>query len=757
MENCTARGTVTGKSDTGGLVGSCEGVEALYCRNEATVNGSNYVGGIVGYADFMDSVDHCTNTGAVTASGNYCGGLAGYLNGSKIFNGTNSGAVSGNDFVGGIGGYLWQGSKIFNSVNSGKVRARENVGGIAGLVSAKAIAYQGPGTVANSVNLGQVETTGTTYAGALAGYAGLPENESPLGDEPISGGWVKNSYWLADVNPGLPAAGGGPGEVENNFALTDAQMKGAPYSGVLFRTTSGEQYDKLLDALNAGAVTWSRNTPVLGGDTRNQFPLAGWEYLSSNAYPSLTDLEATLPGSGSETFFLSKDKFAFNALSYDFEVDVTSSLGYSLGTLPAWIRETEVVSYERRPHLKTHHFTVAANAGTGSRSATLTFTNTSGTTLSVRVDQEGVYLETTVTELSFDGTGGSKRLSFTSSTRWTIESSAGWCQVSPQSGAGDAVASVHAAENTGDRARTATLTIATVDGTFVRTVSVIQSGHTSGESGDWTQEPFVHKSLVMRLTATWCGWCPRMNKSIKRAMELYPDKISYMALHSGGSDLQFDKADPLQSQFNIYSFPTGIVDGRVLVNNAAIETTAAEIVRVVKETESTYGTVTGVDINSAVSGRTATVDVGVYVKKAGDYKVTVFLLEDGIVNEQVDYEEGDHPDYVHDNVIRVAMSDVRGDAFSVTADNTVKNFTFNASIPASCVLANMRVLVYVQRAFGPYPVIHSGNYGDYFVDNSADVALGGSLKLALEGSGGGGGGGNGGNNEGIVPGDDIDM
>ena len=756
LENCTTRGAVTGRVYAAGLTGYGQDANILYCRNEASVKGTNDLGGIVGYAYFVGSLDHCTNSGPVSGS-NFCGGLAGYLNGSKVFNGTNSGAVTASYYVGGIGGQLYQGGKIYNSINSGNVQGEQCVGGVAGLVSAKAIAYQGPGTVANSVNLGKVVHTGNLYAGALAGYAGLPENDTPLGDEPVSGGWVKNSYWLDSVNPGLPAAGGGPGIVENVFSLTDAQMKGAPYSGVLYALPDGSGYNQILDALNAGAVAWSRNTPVLGGESRDHFPLAGWEYLSSNAYPSLTDLEALMPGGDNQTFFLSNAKFAFNAVDNDFEVDVTSSHGYSLGTLPAWIRETKVVSYEHRPHMKTHHFTVAVNPGKESRSATLTFTNTAGTTLTVRVDQEGVYLETAVTEITFDCEESSKRLNLKSSTRWTIESSADWCQVSPRTGAGDGVASVHALENAGDRARSATLTITSADGTIVRTVSVVQSGHTTGESLDWTKESFVHKSLVMRLTATWCGWCPRMNKSIKRAMELYPGKISYMALHSGGSDLQFDQAGPLQSLFNIYSYPTGIIDGRILVNNEPIETTAANIVKAVKETESTYGTVTGVDIRSTVSGRAASVDVGVYVKKAGDYKITVLLLEDGIINEQSDYEEEDHPYYVHDNVIRVAMSNVLGDAFNVTSDNTVKNLSFSAGIPASCKLENMRVLVYVQRKFGSYPVIHSGNFGDYFVDNSADVALGESLKLALEGSGGGGGGGNSGDNEGIVPGDDIDM
>ena len=752
--NCTTKGTVSGNSYFGGIVGYGDNATIEYCRNETTVGGSNsyYVGGIVGYAYFVGSLNHCINTGAISGA-YYCGGLVGFGNGTKVFNGNNTGAVTGTSYVGGIGGYLHQGGKIYNSISSGNVKGTGYVGGICGLVSAKAISYQGPGTVANSINLGKVDGSGGTYIGCLAGYAGLPEEETPLGDEPVSGGWVKNSYWLSGVNSGIPAVGGGPGIVENTFELTDAQMKGAKYGGVLYQA-SGVQFNMLIDALNAGAVAWSKNTPVLGGESRDHFPLSGWEYTAKDAYPSLTDLDAMMPGSNDVIFTLSDKHFAFNAMSREFQVEVTSSLDYSLGALPAWIKETKVVSYENRPHTKVHCLTVEVNPDVQSRTATITFTNNAGTALRVRVDQEGVYLETQVQELTLDCSDNAKRLSISSSTSWTVSSDAEWCTVSPQSGSGDGIISVRTTKNEGDRARTATVTIRTDDGLFVKTVAIVQSGHTSGESGDWKTEPFVHKSLVMRYTATWCGWCPRMNKSIQRAMELYPNKISYVALHGGGSDLQFDQVDPLMSQYSISGFPSGIVDGRVYVSNQAIETAAANIVSIVKETEEKYGTVTGVEINSSVSGRTAQVDVGVYVKKAGDYKITVLLLEDGIINVQTDYEEGDHARYVHDNVARVAMSNVRGESFSVADDYSVENFSFTANVPYSCNLANMRVLVYVQRAFGAYPVIQSGSYGDYFVDNSADVALG--ERLALPGSGGGGGS-TGGDNEGINPGDDINM
>lgn len=102
----------------------------------------------------------------------------------------------------------------------------------------------------------------------------------------------------------------------------------------------------------------------------------------------------------------------------------------------------------------------------------------------------------------------------------------------------------------------------------------------------------------------------------------------------------------------------------------------------------------------------------------------------------------------------MSLSDVDGEMFTVSEDFQVKPFRYSVSVPAAYVLENLRVLVYIQRAFGLDPVNQSGGYGSYFVDNVGTAPVGGYLRLALEGGGGGTGGGN---NEGITPGDDINL
>lgn len=349
-----------------------------------------------------------------------------------------------------------------------------------------------------------------------------------------------------------------------------------------------------------------------------------------------------------------------------------------------------------------------------------------------------------------------------SNIKWKASSNESWCLVTPESGEGSAPLAVQAQTNDSAQARQAEITVSAMDGSIVRKVAVIQSGKQGEEEeGDWKTLDFYHQSLFMRFTATWCGYCPMMNHSVQKAQELAPDKIHHLALHGGGSDLQFASVTSLMNQYSITGFPTGIMDGRTLIPNYSnLDYAAGVIVSTIQETEQTYGTKTGLGISSRLDGRSASIDVTAYVKEAGQYKLTVVLVEDNIMSAQVDYNDGDDPNYIHNGVARIAVTNISGEYFS-TGTNEEKAFHYTVTVPSAYVLQNVRVLAYIQKPFGSQPVIQGGDYGDYYVDNCATAFLGATRKVALIGGTGGGdqpgeeGGGDG--NEGITPGEDIDI
>ena len=746
VENCVSRGTMTGISYSGGLVGLCAGV-VLYSRNEADVHGGWETGGIAGRVIGGD-IQHCSNTGSVVSTNNWAGevgGIAGCADGGRITDCTNTGSVSGeSQNVGGIVGFFTQGGKALNCINYGAVTGTEYVGGIGGRESSMAVAYQGAATIANSINLGKVEITDGQYVGTLAGFIGLTEGEEPYEGEPADAAWVKNCYWQSDVNPGMPAVGGGLGVEEKNFALTEAQLKGAPYDGALYETPAGAGYNLLIDALNAGAVEWARTWSV---------PLSGWEYTASGGYPVQSDLEARMPGDTHSVFSLSESEFVFDVAGGPFQVAVVSSGDYSVGTLPDWIAEVSVEPQNNRPHTRIHTFSVAVNATGRAREGTIVFTNAEGESLPVRVNQKAPYLSVSETEIGFSAVGGSKRIVISSSLDWVVTAGTGadWFTIAPKKGSGDGFVAVDVKENRSSSARGGSFVIASADGTFECAVSFIQSGATGEESDAWKELPFYHQSLAMRFTATWCTWCPYMGAAITRAQEQYPNKIQHLALHGGGSDLEFAPSGELMSLYKGNGFPTGIVDGRrYIVNSENVEEVAAGFVAAFLETEENYETASGLAIRSTVSGATVTIDIDGYFKTAGDYKITVLLLEDGIVNPQVN--GGDN--YVHNHVARVAATDILGESFSVGNALSKKSFHYTASVDTKkCKIENMRVLAYIQKPFGSAPRLQSDDYGDFYVDNCATAAVGDELKLVLVGDTGGGGSGPG--NEGVTPGGEI--
>ena len=732
-EGCINRADVAGLSQTGGIAGYAMG-DVINCFNYGTIEGGSDTGGIMGVSDAL--VYGCRNFGPVTGSrdlSSCTGGIVGNQNYGKIVACRNEGPVSGFQWAGGISGYSRQGSFVWNCVNRGKVAGTRQVGGLVGSLSSNSSGWGFATTLRGCLNLGEVEPgVEAENVGALCG-------ELDGGDPSVLDSESSWNAWLYDPEEGLgmkEAYGVVKGKTEQVRSFTYTEMRKAGDGSALL----------WLNSWTGGHVNGLEGCQ-----------LQGWVKDPDDGLPSLSGLPAQEPGFEKAIFTVTADDAAFNVPGGELKVSVYSSLSFKVET-PSWIEQTDVISYETDPFNSLYVFLVKPNDGGASRTGAIRFVNEEGTERRVTVRQREPYLRIDKDQMVMTGPGGSQRLQLTTSMAWTASSDAAWCRVGPSEGVGDQLMAVRALENPDKAARMATVTIASTDGSRQAILTVVQGGSEETETGDWRTQPFVHQSLAMRFTATWCGWCPRMNRTVHKAMELYPGHILHLALHEPGSDLPFRDVEPLQSQYGAWGFPTGIIDGRQKIDNDETSKAAPILVDIVKETESVYGTHTGVDISSKAEGRNVDIDVNAYVKTAGDYKITVLLVEDGIIHSQSDYEEGTHDNYVHDDVARVAVTSVLGDPFSIDKDFTVKSFHYSLSVPSPYVVESLRVFVYVQKSFGSAPRIQNGNFGDYYVDNCGTAMVGGRLRLALEGdSGGSGGGDEGEGNEGIVPGDDINL
>ena len=255
------------------------------------------------------------------------------------------------------------------------------------------------------------------------------------------------------------------------------------------------------------------------------------------------------------------------------------------------------------------------------------------------------------------------------------------------------------------------------------------------EGEDWLHEEFVHRSLAMRFTATWCGYCPEMGSAFQSAKAQLGDALVLVNLHSADSKYEFSGTSNLAGKFGISNLPTGVVDARASVPNySPASITTSVVTEVAKETQEAYPVKTGIACKSVLDGTSLTVDLSVYFKEADNYKVTVLLLEDGIIG----YQNGGGSNYRHDDVARLALTSISGESVNAAEDGTIWNKTYTATIKSSWKAENLELLIYVDKPYGDQGKAKGvanaiyGNYGTTYIDNCRVVKVGEDAALELQ-------------------------
>lgn len=268
-------------------------------------------------------------------------------------------------------------------------------------------------------------------------------------------------------------------------------------------------------------------------------------------------------------------------------------------------------------------------------------------------------------------------------------------------------------------------------GDMVKTFTVIQ--RPSGAIGkDWIDKTFMQRSLAMRFTADWCGYCPMMAKAFDAANDSLKGRLEVVSLHGSQSALEFPSVNPLLNRFNVSGFPTGVVDARAFIPNYQnVSDTQQTAVDVAMETWEAYPAKIGIALFSSMCGSELEVDVTVCAKEADVYRLTMLVLEDDIVG----YQNGGGNNYVHTGVARLAVTSVSGETFRISQDGEVWHKTYYADVPAKCDPENLRVLVYVEKPYGDQEQVFGvdwaeyGDYGDTYVDNCRTAPVGTDAPL----------------------------
>lgn len=103
IENCRNDAQIVtdvdGVMGVGGIVGALYGGTISGCINTSDISSVNNIGGIAGFVDRQGIIGNCYNSGNISFSGFYAGGIAGYLSSGSCKNSYNTGKIL-SDFSG---------------------------------------------------------------------------------------------------------------------------------------------------------------------------------------------------------------------------------------------------------------------------------------------------------------------------------------------------------------------------------------------------------------------------------------------------------------------------------------------------------------------------------------------------------------------------------------------------------------------------------------------------------------------------------
>lgn len=219
--------------------------------------------------------------------------------------------------------------------------------------------------------------------------------------------------------------------------------------------------------------------------------------------------------------------------------------------------------------------------------------------------------------------------------------------------------------------------------------------------------------VIEDYTGTWCGYCLKALVAIDSVLVL-TEHVSVVAIHESSigppDPMDFAQIDDLQAEFDVPdSFPQTQLNRTVKWN----ATPPSSLIYDYAAVTNIAGLETDVSIaiSSQISGSTLSVDAKVIYKNGsepGD-KLVVYLLESGIIADQVNYFNSNpaspyfgmgNPivNFVHNDALRNSLSNLFGDNIPETAAFEEHKKTYTFAIPSEYNANNLSFVVMVVKA-----------------------------------------------------------
>lgn len=196
---------------------------------------------------------------------------------------------------------------------------------------------------------------------------------------------------------------------------------------------------------------------------------------------------------------------------------------------------------------------------------------------------------------------------------------------------------------------------------------------------------FERHVCIMELTGAWCANCPEGYRSLKGLLSApsRKNKVHVMALHdgTGGTDpMALTLTNTIDAFFKVGAFPGYVTDMREsgLLSADGIMNLAPSIDTSFDE----WPAHCDVKVATSLSDRALSVDVSLFAELAGEYAVSVWLLEDGVVGPQKDGSI-DYTDWNHEHVVRALLNENwKGDPLGTLSAEKESAKSYNYTLPA---------------------------------------------------------------------------
>lgn len=232
------------------------------------------------------------------------------------------------------------------------------------------------------------------------------------------------------------------------------------------------------------------------------------------------------------------------------------------------------------------------------------------------------------------------------------------------------------------------------DGTY-RTVPEVEIGGDTLES-----------VILFEFTGWACVFCPNGHDMIHAIEAAYPDRVYSIAIHAGGfaepgdegPDFRCQESDDLLSRFDDNDkFPGGAINSMNLADVNSPDAWSVDVATAFEESKNNsqaYITINEVITETIV---TAHIKVEFIQNLTGDYNLSLYVVENGIVAPQKHFSEGLIEEYHHSHALRGSMNNgIIGDlAGTDPFTGTIFEKSFSFIVDSEWVADSLHVIPFI--------------------------------------------------------------